>query len=272
MHPTPKIIGFAAALSLLGAFLSQEVTARPRSQVPPSNIYAGVIIYDAIPGQENALERELMADMSSAENRRFGIINDRALRSVDPISSQFATYTKFSDAADAERFLNARLNRVKDYVRRAPESHLLRLETSYTPSGKIGEPNGKDFGYKEIGQTAHIFFGLPDPNYGEEYFEALADVKQMTLRLSPKGWLGDDLLSSGSALQPESLAPYTPRPIVATTLSTNYAEYTSFENAENAYLNRQHIGDPSLIEVQRVFTGALQIPARLYIFRVIANQ
>src|SRR5207244_2369237 len=142
----------------------------------------------------------------------------------------------------------------------------------YSPARVQTSPTGKEFGYKEVGQTAHLFFGVPNPSYGQEYFDALTQVKTLSVRRAPQGWLGDDLLSDNVMRDPVKLAPYTPRPTTATTLSVNYAEYTSFENAEDAYLNRQNADDPSLIELQRVFFSALQVPARFFIFKVIANR
>jgi hypothetical protein len=272
MHKAIHRAYVTAVVTLLAAMLVCQADARPRARVAASNIYARVILYDALPGQEDALERELTAPISAADMRLFGIINDRALKNIDPIAAQFATYTKFSTSSGAERFLNARLDRAKNLVRRTPEAHLVQLESTHSPSGTQSKPTGKEFGYKKTGQAAHLFFGLPDPNYGQEYFDALAQVKRLSVRRSPQGWLGDDLLSGSIMRQPEKLAPYTPRPGTATTLSVNYAEYTSFESAEEAYLNRQNSEDPSLIELQRVFFGALQVPSRFYFFKVIANR
>jgi hypothetical protein len=267
-----KVVGLAAVVSLVTGVIAEQSSARPRAARAASDVWAHVIIYDAIPGQEAALERELTAQLSDADIKRNGIINDRALRNIDPIALQYASYTKFSNAAGAERFVNARIDRVKNFVRRTPESHLVQLESSYSPSGVQNKPKGSEFGYKEVGQTAHVFLGAPDPNYGQEYFDALAEVKRLSVRRAPQGWLGDDLLSDSNVRQPERIAPYSPRPASATTLSVNYAEYKSFENAEDAYLKRQYSDDPSLIELQQVFFSSLQVPARVYIFKVIANR
>ncbi|MHC2295398.1 hypothetical protein [Bradyrhizobium barranii] len=272
MRTASKLLCFAAVFSLATGIIVEQSGARPRSNRQASDVWARVIIYDVIPGQEGTLERELITGISDADIRRYGIINDRSLRNIDPIALQYASYTKFSSAAGADRFLAARTDRVKDLVRRTPESHLVQLESTYWPRGVQSKPKGIEFGYKEVGQTAHLFLGLPDPNYGQEYFDALVEVKRLSVRRVPQGWLGDDLLSDNSAKQPDKLAPYSPRPASATTLSVNYAEYKSFENAEDAYLNRQNSDDPSLIELQRVFFGALQVPARFYIFKVIANR
>lgn len=246
--------------------------ARPRSVFPTPVVWARVTIYDAIPGKEAELERELTSPVSSEELQRSGIINDRSLKSIDPIALQYASYTKFLTASAAERFLDTKIDRIKELVRRTPESHILQLESTFTPSGVLSKPSGMEFGYKELGQTAHLFFGAPDPNYGEEYFDALSEVKRLSVSRSPQGWLGDDLLSDSNTRQPDNLAPYTPRPTTATTLSVNYAEFKTFENAEDAYLNRQNSDDPKLIALQRSFYGALQVPARFYIFKVIANR
>lgn len=266
------VVCVAAALLLTTGVLTEKPSARPRTAPPASDVWVRVIIYDAIPGQEGAIERELTGPLSNADTRRYGIINDRALKNIDPIALQYASYTKFSSASGANQFLNARIDRVKDFVRRTPESHLVRLESTYSPSGVQNKPNGKEFGYKEVGQIAHLFFGAPNPNYGQEYFDALAEVKRLSARRSPQGWLGDDLLSDRNTRSPEAIAPYSPRPMVATTISINYAEYKTFENAEDAYLNRQNSDDPGLIELQRVFFSALQVPARFYIFKVMANR
>jgi hypothetical protein len=266
------MVGLAAVFSLATSVIAEQSSARPRADRATSDVWARVIIYDAIPGQEAALERELTTQLPDADMERNGIINDRALKNIDPIALQYASYTKFSNAAGADRFLNARIDRVKNFVRRTPESHLMQLESTYSPSGEQNKPKGSEFGYKEVGQTALLFLGVPDPNYGQEYFDALAEVKRLSVRRAPQGWLGDDLLSDSNVRQPEKIAPYSPRPASATTLSVNYAEYKSFENAEDAYLNRQNSDDPSLIELQRVFFGALQVPARTYIFKVIANR
>lgn len=272
MHTALRILCVAAVFSFATGSVVEQSNAKPRTGRQASDVWAGVIIYDAIPGQEAALERELTNRLSDADIRRYGIINDRSLKNIDPIALQYASYTKFSTSAGANRFLTARIDRVKDLVRRTPESHLVQLEGTYWPKGVQGKPKGIEFGYKEVGQTAHLFLGLPDPNYGQEYFDALAEVKRLSVQRLPEGWLGDDLLSDNSVRQPERLAPYSPRPTSATTLSVNYGEYKSFENAEDAYLNRQNSDDPGLIELQRVFFGALQVPARFYIFKVIANR
>lgn len=272
MRTTLKVACLLTAISFFSGFAADPSAARPRTARQASDVWARVIIYDAIPGQEAALERELTAQISQADMRNYGIINDRALKNIDPIALQYGSYTKFSNSSGAERFLAVRLDRVKGFVRRTPESHLVQLESTYLPSGVQNKPRGSEFGFKEIGQTAHLFLGVPDPNYGQEYFDALNEVKRLSVRRNPQGWLGDDLLSDNNVRQPETIAPYSPRPPAATTLSVNYAEYKSFENAEDAYLNRQNSDDPSLIELQRVFFGALQVPARFYIFKVIANR
>jgi hypothetical protein len=268
--PTWLILLAGLIISIPG--LHSDAQTGNREPAAASRIIAQVVVYDAVPGQEAALERELTAPISPPDVSSYGIVNDRVLKNIDPIAAQFATYTKFSGQSNANEFLAARLDRVKNFVRRPPESHVVQLESTFTPGLRSDNPTGKEFGYQVVGQIAHLFLGLPDPKYGQDYFNALQQVKTLVQNRSPQGWLGDDLLSSSSPLTVEQLAPYTPRPTVSTTLSINYAEYQSFENAEDAYLNRQQSEDPTLLGLTRVFFASLQVPSRFYIFKVVANR
>ncbi len=257
-----------AGLTILHSVDSQ---ARVRSLEFKPRVYAQVIIYDAIPGQERALESVLTDEAANRRAAQGKLVNDRVLKNLDPLAYQFATYTKFRDWRSAALFLRARLDRVKDLVRRPPENHLLALETSYTPKGAIPVPTGADFSYRRTGQVAHLGIFLPKPDYSQEYFDALNEVKKLLVGRKPKGWLGDDLLTYMEPRSPERLAPYTPRPTESTLISVNYGEYDSFEDDENAYLNRLNSDDPELVTLSRVFYGALQVPTRFFIFSVIAN-
>jgi hypothetical protein len=248
-----------------------QLEAQPRARASATRVTALVVLYDALPGQEAALERELTVPIRQSDKLRYGIVNDRVLKNIDPVAAQFASYTKFSRGSRSNEFLVARLERIKDLVRRPPESHIVQLDNTFTPGRRADKPSGKEFGYKTVGQTAHLYLGLPNPQYEQEYFDALAEVKTLMQNRSPPGWFGDDLLSSAAPRAAAQLAPYTPRPRMETTMSINYGEYKTFENAEDAYLNRKQSPDPTLLELTRIFFSTLQVPVRFYIFKVIAN-
>ena len=260
---------------LITSISLSQLEARPRDRAAASGaeLTALVVLYDAIPGQEAALELELKAPISQSDVALYGIVNDRVLKNIDPVATQFASYTKFSGPSNSNDFLSARLDRVKGLSSTtARRIDIVQLESTFTPGHRTDSPTGKEFGYKAVGQTAHLFFGVPDPGYGQEYFDLLAQVKTLTENCSPQGWFGDDLLSSAAPRPAEQLAPYTPRPSVSTMMSINYAEYQSFEDAEDAYLNRQQSEDPTFLQLTRVFFSSLQVPSRFYIFRVVANR
>ncbi|WP_050419494.1 hypothetical protein [Bradyrhizobium tropiciagri] len=253
--------------------LSQlEARTRVRTAAPATKLTALVVLYDAIPGQEAALERELMTPISQSDIARYGIVNDRVLKNIDPVAAQFASYTKFSGRSNSNDFLSARLDKVKNLVRRAPENHIVKLDSTFTPGHRTDSPTGKEFGYKSVGQTAHLFLGVPAPKFEQDYVNSLAQVKTLTENRSPQGWFGDDLLSSTAPRSAEQLAPYTPRPAASTMMSINYAEYQTFEAAEDAYLNRQQSDDPTFLQLARVFFSSLEVPSRFYIFKVVANR
>lgn len=269
------MIGKPLCVALLFAGLtishSVESQARVRSLEFKPRVYAQVVIYDAIPGKERALQSVLTNEAATRRAAQGKLVNDRVLKNLDPLAYQFATYTKFRDWRAANLFLRVRLDQVKGLVRRPPEHHLLALENSYTPKGAIPKPTGADFNFRRTGQIAHLGIFLPKPDYSQEYFDALNEVKKLLVGRRPKGWQGDDLLTYMEPRSPERLAPYTPRPTEATLISVNYGEYDFFENAENAYLNRLNSDDPQLVTLSRIFFGALQVPTRFFIFSVIAN-
>jgi hypothetical protein len=85
------------------------------------------------------------------------------------------------------------------------------------------------------------------------------------------GYIGEDLLDGAEVTSPASLAPYSPQPFEPARVSVNYGEYETLEDAENSYIKRgeDRPNDPRILGWERLFYGALQVPTRFYIFRVI---
>ena len=128
-----------------------------------------------------------------------------------------------------------------------------------------------EFGASKTGQIAHIGLFIPAPEYSQEYLDALYRVKEATVTRKPAGYLGDDLLLEDSIGNPLAQAPYTPRPNKPASMSVNYGEYETLENAEDSYIDRAEPGNPELVALERIFFSTLQVPTRFYIFQVIGN-
>jgi hypothetical protein len=128
-----------------------------------------------------------------------------------------------------------------------------------------------EFGAGKTGQIAHLGLFVPAPEYTQEYLDALYRVKEYTVNRKPVGYLGDDLLLEDSPGNPNAQAPYTPRPTKNVSMSVNYGEYETLENAEDSYIDRAQPGNPDLVAIERIFFSTLQVPTRFYIFQVIGN-
>lgn len=233
--------------------------------------FVQVIIYDvnesAIPNFEAAV-RSTRSELLSNSN----FINERVLRNIDELTVQYATYTVFANRHAAESFVKRRLETVAAFCRRAPETHLAQLTTSYQIDGFSTDPTGLDFGGDVVGQIAHLGLFVPFQKYRVAYDTSLHEVKVYTTSRMPVGYIGEHVLVEADITSPEVQNPYSPRPFEASRMSINYGEYRTLENAEDSYLARDQPHDnPQLITLARVFYSSLQVPTRFYIFQVIDN-
>lgn len=232
---------------------------------------AQVIVYDVAPEAKQQFVKALETTRD-AYLKEPGFINERVLDSLDPLALKYLTYARFSTAVGSDKTLQARLAAVAPYVRRAPEVHIASLTEAFTPGAITNKPKGTEFGVGKTNHVAHLGLFVPFPQYWEQYRKALYDVKVVTRGRKPAGYFGDDLLVETTAPAPDVQTPYSPRAVEASRMSINYGEYESLEAAENSYVQRHGpIEDPRIAALARVFYGSLQVPARFYIFRVIAN-
>lgn len=232
-----------------------------------TGIYAQIVIYDVVPGKEADFEKAIAGALRGAAS----LVNDRVLRNIDPVTSQYATYTKFKNPAAAQAATAARVDTVRALLRRDPESHLSQLDKVYTPSGEKASPDGLELGARNVGQIAHLGLFLPSPARTQDYYKSLYEVKSHTVRRAPRGYIGDELLIETQRNAPHIQAPYSPRPREATRLSFNYGEYQTLEDAEDSYVDRGQERTAALVTLERTFYSALQLPNRFYIFKVIRN-
>jgi hypothetical protein len=238
----------------------------------PGKVYVQVIVYDIIPGHEAKFEAAIQTSSRSVV-RSADFINERVMRNVDELASQYASYAKFGTRKTAEEFVQTRLAAVKSLCTRTPETHLAELTSSYYGrEGYTRNPSGREFGSGAIGQVAHLGLFIPFPKYRDIYDSTLEEVKLTIQKRNSTGYYGEDLLVETDVLSPEEQTPFTPRATVPSQMSINYGEYDTFENAEDSYLARNEPrNDPKITAMQRNFFSALQVPTRFYIFKVIAN-
>src|SRR6266511_628216 len=237
----------------------------------PSNLtYVQVAIYDVAPSAAREFEAALQSTRDTAVAEP-SFINERVMHNLDALTQQYATYTKFSDRAGAERFMQQRLAKVRPFCRRNPEVHLTALTQSYFPEGITDRPTGVEFGVTMTGQVAHLGLFIPYPRYHQQYNDVLHETKVFTRDQKPTGYIGEDILIEVDVVPPEAQAPYSPRPPEPSKMSINYGEYLTLENAEDSYVLRRELQDPKLITMERVFLSSLQVPTRFYIFQVVGN-
>jgi tripartite motif-containing protein 71 len=237
---------------------------------PAQRVLAQVSIYDVLPGTAAAFEAALIGDPEQLRNLP-GFVNERILRNIDPLTQQYASYTKFTDRASAEQALRERAARLHPFLRRPPEVHIAELRHAYFPGGISDQPRGNEFDVDMTRQVAHLGFFIPFPAYRRAYDDVLQETKVLTRAKQPSGYIGEDLLVETDDVSPPVQTPYSPRATEPARMSINYGEYRTLENAEDAYISRQQIRDPKLVTMERVFFSALQVPTRFYIFEVIAN-
>jgi hypothetical protein len=237
-----------------------------------ARVYAQVIVYDIIPGSETAFETAIQTSTRTAL-KSADFINERLMKNLDELASQYATYAKFATRKAAEEFVQARLTAVRNLCTRAPETHLAEMTSSfYGKDGHTKNPTGREYGSGQVGQVAHLGFFIPYPKYRELYDSTLEEVKFTIQKRNSAGYYGEDLLVETDLISPESQTPFTPRATEPSQMSINYGEYDTFENAEDSYLARHEPrNDPKIAAMQRNFFSALQVPTRFYIFKVIAN-
>ncbi|HEY0080099.1 MAG TPA: 6-bladed beta-propeller [Pyrinomonadaceae bacterium] len=233
-------------------------------------VFGQVAIYDVIPGKTREFEAALRS-VREAARAEPAFINQRVLRNVDEITSQYATYAKFADKEAAERSLKQQLEKVRPFCRRDPEVHLTELTAAYFTEGITQRPTGMEFGAQLVGQNAHIGLFIPQPRYRLQYDDVLHQTKILIRDRKPTGYIGEDVMLETELLTPERQSPYSPRATEPSKMSINYGEYLTMENAEDSYVARQQSQDPKLITMERTFVSSLQVPTRFYMFQVIDN-
>lgn len=234
--------------------------------------FVQVIIYDIIPGKDDNF-KDAIAETTKPAAASRSFVNERLLRNLDELASQYATYTKFSDRKSAEQFLKTRLEKVKDFCIRTPETHLVKMtDTYYGLNGYTKTAKGLEFGKGKVGQVAHIGLFIPFPDYRQTYDSTLREIKLLTQKRASQGYLGEDLTEEVDLLPLKQQSPYSPRATVPSRMSINYGEYETFENAEDSYVTRNQNPNPKTSILQRNFFSVLQVPTRFYIFKVISNR
>jgi hypothetical protein len=259
----------ACVLSVLVALalaFAQRVEAR-------SDVYGYVTIWDVAPDQAQSFEARLLQSGNEMVKDN-GFINERLLRNIDPLTYHYATYTKSSDRATMEAHMRRRIDDLRPYLRRDPETHVARITFSYFGhSGGKDQPSGHEFGAVKTGQIAHLGLFVPYPEFRAEYERTLHRVKVLSRDRHPRGYIGEDVLVESELIDPAAQAPYTPRALKPAKMSINYGEYDTLEDAENSYIRRggDRPTDPAYLALERIFYSALQVPTRFYLFRVIGN-
>jgi hypothetical protein len=233
---------------------------------------ARVALFEVVPGLTSQFEAA-MIDSGRAEQSDSAFIAERVLKNVDPLNPLYAVYTKYDDSLSFAAAWDARVAALRPYLQRDPEVHAASLTDTYTPSLETDTPAGDEFGGTRTGQIAHLGLFIPFPEYRDEYDRILRLVKEDTRQRKPHGFIGEDVLVEQTPASVEAQSPYTPRALELTPMSLNYGEFASIEDAENAYIQRaaDRTDDPRLRYWYRAFFGALQVPSRFYIFRVIGN-
>jgi hypothetical protein len=264
-----SVIAFALGIASTHAAPADYVASKIEAK--KNLVYVSVVIYDVLPGKAAEFESKLLATNEPGRASSQSLINDRVLRNVDDVTSQYATYTKFKSAADAQAAMAKRIDNVRTLLRREPEIHQVVLDRLYSPAGMNANPAGTELAPGQTGQIAHLGLFLPDPKSARTYHESLYQVKDLTVSRKPEGYLGDELLVEPQVGSPVSQAPYTPRPTTPTNLSINYGEYRTLENAEDSYIARAQGDDPNIVALDTRFFSSLQVPNRFYIFKVIGN-
>lgn len=236
------------------------------------SLYARVALFDVQPGMDAQFEAKVL-DTGDDDLGNPGFVGERFLHNIDPLLHTYALYTRYTDPALMASSWSLRLPQLQPFLRRDPEVHTAVVTDTYTPAAVTQNPQGDEFGVGQIGQIAHIGLFIPFPQYRGEYDRILRFVKADTRQRNPLGFLGEDLLTEQTPASVEEQTPYSPRALELVPMSVNYGEFTSIENAENAYIQRasDRTDDPRLRYWYRAFFGSLQVPSRFYIFRVIGN-
>ncbi|MGH9349895.1 MAG: hypothetical protein ACRD26_21805 [Vicinamibacterales bacterium] len=247
----------------LAVLLVALAVVRPEATQP---VYVQVALYDIVPDMGGAFEKALVESQARLVEQR-GFLEERVLRNLDPLAAQYATYTKFTETAAASDAMRNRLSVLAWLCRRAPEVHLTRMLKAYdalpeTDAGATAAPA------PHKGRIAHLGLFIPYPKYRGQYDQVLDEVKTFIRDRRPAGYLGEETAVEVND-SPWPQTPYSPRPRELSAMSINYGEYTSLENAENAYTNRHNRPkDPKIVVMERLFFSALQVPTRFYLFEV----
>jgi hypothetical protein len=254
------------------AAVAKEDDAKSKVTKREGKVYVSVIIYDILADGGAAFEAAINTSTRGAV-KSADFINERLLKNIDELASQYATYAKFTTRRAAEEFTANRLATVKSLCSRTPETHLAEMTAVYFGrDGFTKNPTGMEYGSGLVGQVAHLGFFIPFPKYRDLYDSTLDEVKLTIQKRNPLGYYGEDLMVETDVPTPEAQSPYTPRATVPAQMSINYGEYNTFENAEDSYIARNEPrNDPKIVALQRNFFSALQVPTRFYIFKVIAN-
>lgn len=255
----------ALGLALLGIALAMPGAAKP-------HYFVAVAIYDVKPGQSAAFEAMAKQTIDAVAAAR-GFYNDRLLRNIDPLAYHYASYTKSTDRAALEKAVRERIAALQPFLRRDPEVHIAQPTKSYYLNPNATFEPGTEFGHGQIGQIAHIGLFIPYPNFRPDYDRTIDHVKVYTRDRRPQGYFGEDLLYEADDVSAEAQTPYTPHAAIPARMSINYGEYRTFEDAENSYIKRagDRPRDPQVVVWERVFYSSIQVPARFFIYQVIAN-
>ena len=237
-----------------------------------ATLYAHVSLFDVDPAAVSTFEAKVFETGNTAELTA-GFVEERFLRSVDPLNARYAIYTKFTDLAALNTFWAQRLALLDPYLVRDPEVHTATVTDAFTPSLVTANPQGGELGSGLTGQIAHLGLFVPFAEHRPEYERILHLVKNDTRDRAPTGFIGEELLEEIPPATKVEQTPYSPRPLELVPMSINYGEFATIEDAENAYIQRasDRTDDPRLRYWYRAFFGSLQVPSRFYIYEVVGS-
>jgi len=230
--------------------------------------YVQVALWDVSTGKSEVFESGIRKHLLELENGS-DFVNARVLKNMSDLNLQYATYVRYASRTAAEDSLAKQVALLGPFCWRTPETHLIRLERAYFPSGIADLPAGTEFAISGTGQIAHLGLWVPYPNYRKEYDKVLDEVKRQTWEQHNPGYIGEEIGNEVEALSPEQQTPYSPHPGNAEAMSINYGEFKTFEEAEKSFL--AHTGDRLAWTWWRVFFASLQVPTRFYIFQVVQS-
>lgn len=236
------------------------------------SLYAHVSLFEVDPASTMQFEAKAF-ETGRLQQSTPGFVGERILRNVDPLNPTYAIYSKFDDLTALNTAWGQRLPQLQPYLRRPPEVHTAQVNETFTPALVTQNPQGDEFGDGLTGQIAHLGLFIPFPEHRDEYERILRLVKNDTRDREPTGFIGEDILEEVAPGTLAEQAPYSPRALELVPMSLNYGEFSTIEDAENAYIQRasDRTDDPRLRYWYRAFFGSLQVPSRFYIYEVIGN-